>query len=107
MGFYIKVHPNSQLDEKAKATNNGSFLKLFKILTAHVLSSLKHACSCFNPFPPRGGVRPIATIVRQGKITKGTVLAGLGEERVKRFRSRSRCKKVLMKKGLDVKRFCT
>ena len=38
MGFYIKFHPNQQLNEKAKTTNNGSFLKL---LTARVLSSLK------------------------------------------------------------------
>ena len=29
------------MNEKAKTTNNGSFLKLFKTLTAHVLSSLK------------------------------------------------------------------
>ena len=25
MGFYIKFHPNQQLNEKAKTTNNGSF----------------------------------------------------------------------------------
>ena len=41
MGFYIKFHPNYQLNEKAKTTNNGSFLKLFKTLTARVLTSLK------------------------------------------------------------------
>ena len=41
MGFYIKFHPNQQLNEKAKTTNNGSFLELFKTLTARVLSSLK------------------------------------------------------------------
>ena len=29
------------MNEKAKTTNNGSFLKLFKTLTARVLSSLK------------------------------------------------------------------
>ena len=41
MGFYIKFHPmieiELQLNEKAKTTNNGSFLKLFKTLTARVL----------------------------------------------------------------------
>ena len=41
MGFYIKFHPNQQLNEKPKTTNNGSFLKLFKTLTARVLSSPK------------------------------------------------------------------
>ena len=41
MGFYIKFHPNYQLNEKAKTTKNGSFLKLFKTLTARVLSSQK------------------------------------------------------------------
>ena len=41
MGFYIKFHPNQQLNEKAKTSNNGSFLKLIKTLTARVLSSLK------------------------------------------------------------------
>ena len=41
MGFYIKFHPNYQLNEKAKTTNNGAFLKLLKTLTARVLSSLK------------------------------------------------------------------
>ena len=41
MGFYVKFHSNWQLNEKAKTTNNGSFLKLFKTLTAHVFSSLK------------------------------------------------------------------
>ena len=40
MGFYIKFHPNQQLNEKSK-TNNGSFLKLFKTPTARVLSSLE------------------------------------------------------------------
>ena len=37
MGFYIKFHLNYQLSEKAKTTNNGSFFKLFKTLTARVL----------------------------------------------------------------------
>ena len=41
MGFYIKCNHNWQLNEKAKRTNNGSFLNMFKTLTAHVLSSLK------------------------------------------------------------------
>ena len=48
IGFYInehgilyKISSNKQLNEKAKTTNNGSFLKLFKTLTARVLSSLK------------------------------------------------------------------
>ena len=41
MGFYIKFHPNWQLNAKTKTTNNGSFLKLFKTRTARVLSSLE------------------------------------------------------------------
>ena len=40
MGLYIKFHPNYQLNEKAKTTDNGSFLKLFKPFTARVLLSL-------------------------------------------------------------------
>ena len=42
IGFYIKLSSdlNQQLNEKAKTTNNGSFLKLFK---TRVLSSLKIA----------------------------------------------------------------
>ena len=38
MGFYIKFHPNWQLNEKAKTTNNRSFLKLFETLAARVLN---------------------------------------------------------------------
>ena len=34
MVFYMKFYPNSQLNEKAKTTNNGSFFMLFKTLTA-------------------------------------------------------------------------
>ena len=36
MAFYIKFHPYKQLNEKVKTTNNESFLKLFKTLTACV-----------------------------------------------------------------------
>ena len=58
IGFYIGFHPNQQLNKKAKTTNNGSLLKLFKTLTARVLSSLKilglrlikHCCSCFKHY---------------------------------------------------------
>ena len=42
--FYINergILYKISLNEKAKTTNNGSFLKLFKILTTRVLSSLK------------------------------------------------------------------
>ena len=51
------------MNEKAKTTNNGLFLKLFKTLTARVLSSqkllgyaleflnlMKHCCSCFKHY---------------------------------------------------------
>ena len=46
------------MNEKAKTTDNGSFFKLFKTLTARVLSSLKslylnlikHCCSCFKHY---------------------------------------------------------
>ena len=38
MRFYIKFHPNYQMNYKAKTTNNGS---IFKTLTTRVLSSLK------------------------------------------------------------------
>ena len=54
------------MNEKAKTTNNGSFLKLFKTLTARDLSSpnifglrprifkflnlIKHCCSCFKHY---------------------------------------------------------
>ena len=42
------------MNEKAKVSNNGSFLKLFKTLTARVLSSLKirglYCCSCFKHY---------------------------------------------------------
>ena len=41
MGFYIKFHP------KVKTTNNGSFLKLFKTLTARISSSF----SKFSDYP--------------------------------------------------------
>ena len=39
--YKIVILANLQLNEKAKTTNNGAFLKLFKTLTARVLSSLK------------------------------------------------------------------
>ena len=41
MGFYIKFHPNEQLNEKAKTTNNGLFLKLFKTLLPFHLNVLE------------------------------------------------------------------
>ena len=31
MGFYVKFHSNWQLNEKAKTTNNGSFLKIIRL----------------------------------------------------------------------------
>ena len=40
-GILYKISFKLAIDEKAKTTNNGSFLKLFKTLTARVLSSPK------------------------------------------------------------------
>ena len=46
IGFYTNEH--GILHEKAKTTNNGSFLKLFKTLTARVLSNRNTAVRVLN-----------------------------------------------------------
>ena len=55
MGFYIKFHPNYQLNEKVKTTNNGSLTKSVNYKTIYYntiicisKNSVVYYCKCCN-----------------------------------------------------------